>query len=830
MWMQPLSALTNLCLKPSTMATSSEQTTHSLFGRVRQWISDLFTNLSERIRFFVEVLSSNFYTMILLVVIYLFYWTFPQAKDLLLTINQEHDGQIFLFFTSLVTLAAISWYMPRVFYNLAERRSTKEEGDYDSSGTNNTMRDLYMADFSEQRWDYNQKAPYNKEEKEDCYRKHFREMMPRILASALLFLVTLGILNVGNEMNNTDFPWRLNAGLTLKISLLALLGILLFERGHEPVLMSFNRWLNKRFEGRAWWFMGAVLGLMILLRLTKGGGEDDLPAFFGLAILLSFSFLIFTIIRKQIPFFSNDNLLRKVLATVAISLSLFFILINCVPWIAQQMNPLVCANLAFVCYLTILYGVRLWGASRGVAAVFFLFVFIFTMAGLSNSFRLHKVTYEDRVIHPDHRLTLEDYFDAWLKDNQSAVEKYLTTNPGEKYPVVVVSAEGGGSRAAYWTSSVHKQLEKEIPGYYDRHLFAMTGASGGSTGNSTYFAMKRGGVSAESMDEKTPKMFKQNYLSSSLTLLLGADLVKDIFGLPIGRDRAKRLEREWSESLDVLLEEEKENIFGAPYLSLWYDRGSGENQLARPKSALDPLLFINTTQVQGAGHAIFSPVKIDAKHYKGMDILSSLAEEEDQAVAEGRTKVAQTVPLITANLLNASFPYINPAGHVGNLGSFVDAGYFDNYGARTGAGILKALSELRENKKGSQDSLLYQQLEFVSVLIRNSTVEQKPSELKESGQLTAPLGTMANLRTAFNAHNFWDLENSADHFFKVDLRKVKMEHTQRLLWREKTEDITPIVPLARYLSSIAIKAMDASMQSLHEDPSSDLFKLEQQLK
>ena len=141
------------------MATSKGQATPSFFSRSIEWITELLTNLSNRIRFFVEVLSSNFYTFILLIVIYLFYWTFPQAKDLLLTINQEHDGQIFLFFTSLITLAAISWYMPRVFYNLAEKRDKPASGDYEATATNSTMRDLYMADFSEQRWDYNQKAP-----------------------------------------------------------------------------------------------------------------------------------------------------------------------------------------------------------------------------------------------------------------------------------------------------------------------------------------------------------------------------------------------------------------------------------------------------------------------------------------------------------------------------------------------------------------------------------------------------------------------------------------------------------------------------------------------
>ena len=285
--------------------------------------------------------------------------------------------------------------------------------------------------------------------------------------------------------------------------------------------------------------------------------------------------------------------------------------------------------------------------------------------------------------------------------------------------------------------------------------------------------------------------------------------------------------KEWILSLDELIAEGSENAFRAPFLSLWYQpREAG----AIEKANVGPLLFINSTQVQGAGHAVFSPVKLPTDTYRGIDILARLAEMEDKRIAEAQGPVEgpRTVPLVTANLLNASFPYINPAGHMSGIGSFVDAGYFDNYGARTGAGILKALSRFQREKEQSADSLarLYQQLEFVSILIRNSTVDQKPFQLKESSQLSAPLGTMASLRTVINDHNYWDLENSADAFFKVDLSKVQMEHKQRILWIHKTDTISPIVPLARYLSNIAIKAMDTAIEQQQVDAKSDLHRLQ----
>ncbi|MCB0855648.1 MAG: hypothetical protein KDD63_25670 [Bacteroidetes bacterium] len=139
-----------------------------------------------------------------------------------------------------------------------------------------------------------------------------------------------------------------------------------------------------------------------------------------------------------------------------------------------------------------------------------------------------------------------------MEQRKDAIMAWQAEHPQDSFPVFIVSAEGGGSRAAYWTAINHAHLQKENRNYYHNHLFALTGASGGTTGNSTFFSLKEGNLEGADILDMADDIFRQNYLSSSLVMLMGFDLWKDIFGLNIGNDRAKELEREWTEEMDRL--------------------------------------------------------------------------------------------------------------------------------------------------------------------------------------------------------------------------------------------------------------------------------------
>lgn len=788
----------------------------------RDHIINFFSSLSTRFSLLAEVARANVYGILLLIIIYLFYWTFPQAKDLLLTINQESHTQIGLFFASLITLAGICWYMPRFFYkensehheNSSDYGYSADKGERsytDSPTATKTWKEFLTADLKGHTMDYDSEPDYY--DWDDCYDKQFKEMIPRILASSLLFIVTLGILNVANEMGSGKFPWNLSAYLVLGILALSLLAILIFEQGKKPLLYNITLWIERRIKERAvtkyviLGYFGLTGILLLLLMLTKRGGFEDLPYLFTASLLLSLAFLVFTVCRRWIPVLNKDSNVRYPLGILALFLSFLFILINLFPSLAQMMNPLVCANLAFVFYLTILYMISLWGLRNKVSMVFFLILGVFILGSITSSFRNHEVTYVPNKINPDLRMDMGRYFSEWVDQRSEHIEDYLQQNPNDSFPVIVVSAEGGGSRAAYWTANIHGYLAQKIPNYYDNHLLAMTGASGGSTGNCTFYAMEKAGVDLDRLNPLLDTMFTANYLSSSLTLLMGADLIKDVLGLPIGRNRARQLEKEWAEKLQLLVGKEARNIFNEPFLELWYE---GESN-TRLRTDAGPLLFINMTHIQGAGHAVVSPLKLQSSSYFGLDLLDAMY----------KVNSTRTLKIVTANLLNASFPYINPAGQIEGVGSFVDAGYFDNYGARTGAALIQELSELREN---APDSSLYKKIKIVSVLMRNSTADSSPPSNKPSSQLVAPISTLGGIRRAVNSQNFWFLENAADAFYTIDLKREKITPV------EGGAEILPIIPLARYLSSTATKAMDESLRVKAADPNSKLRQLQSEFK
>jgi|GEM_PF-1551765 len=793
-------------------------------------IINFFSSLSTRFSLLTEVASANIYGILLLIIIYLFYWTFPQAKDLLLTINQESHIQIGLFFASLITLAGICWYMPRFFYkensehhensSAYEYSANKGSSSYAEQDIPATERKTWRAfltaelkghtmNYDSEKEDYESTADYYK----SCYDKQFKEMIPRILASSLLFIVTLGILNVANEMGSGKFPWTISAYFLLGILALSLMAILIFEQGEKPLLYNVTLWIERKIkkrEGTKYVILGyfGLTGiLLLLLMLTKRGGFEDLPYLFTASLLLSLAFLVFTVCRRWIPVLNKDSNVRYPLGVLALFLSFLFILINIFPSLAQMMNPLVCANLAFVFYLTVLYMISLWGLRNKVSIVFFLILGVFILGSITSSFRNHEVTYVPNKINPDLRMDMESYFSEWVEKRSEHIKGYLRQNPNDSFPVIVVSAEGGGSRAAYWTANIHGYLAQNIPGYYDNHLLAMTGASGGSTGNCTFYAMQKAGVDLDRMNFLLDTMFTANYLSSSLTLLMGADLIKDVLGLPIGRNRARQLEKEWAEKLQLLVGPEVRNIFNEPFLELWYE---GETN-TRLRTDAGPLLFINMTHIQGAGHAVVSPLKLQKSSYFGLDLLDAMY----------KVNSTRTLKIVTANLLNASFPYINPAGQIDGVGSFVDAGYFDNYGARTGAALIQELNELREN---APDSSLYKKIKIVSVLMRNSTADSRPPSNKPSSQLVAPISTLGGLRRAVNSQNFWFLENAADAFYSIDLKREKITPV------EGGAEILPIIPLARYLSSTATKAMNESLRVKAADPDSKLRQLQSEFK
>jgi predicted acylesterase/phospholipase RssA len=273
--------------------------------------------------------------------------------------------------------------------------------------------------------------------------------------------------------------------------------------------------------------------------------------------------------------------------------------------------------------------------------------------------------------------TVGTYFKEWF------AELALDEPPsGEPIPVFVVAAEGGGLRAAYWTAAVLALLEDETaknPTPFSRHLFAISGVSGGSVGAALFDAAvaQRARVDDQRTDTRLEEMdliLRDDFLSDTLGAALFPDLLQRFLPVPALNDRAIALDRSFDRAWGSTHPRATTQL-SAAFHDLW---------LTNPHKV--PLLFLNSTVVETGQRAIGSP-------------LATLSPKEDPAFADslaiGRL-IGTQLPLSTAALLSARFTYVSPAALIDTHRTdasrwirLVDGGYFDNSGAVTAQEIVR---------------------------------------------------------------------------------------------------------------------------------------------
>jgi hypothetical protein len=270
----------------------------------------------------------------------------------------------------------------------------------------------------------------------------------------------------------------------------------------------------------------------------------------------------------------------------------------------------------------------------------------------------------------------------------------------DRYPIFLVATEGGGIRAAYFTATVLNALEQKCPGFA-QHVIALSSVSGGSVGSAVFAGQSadgaantdRAGCTLGPMKAGAQLTQSRNILSTDLlSPLLGASLFPDalqrILPLPVRSfDRARALEYAledgWRRANTGCKGCDPERM-SDPVASLY-----ARSDPRRPV----PHLFLNTTE---AGTGLSRP-------FATWDIGDlavperSVSEEERQALPHSTLVPVQNlmrrddVPLSTAAMLSARFPYLTPAAKLGNTGHYVDGGYFENSGTWLLSGIAQNL-------------------------------------------------------------------------------------------------------------------------------------------
>ncbi len=339
-------------------------------------------------------------------------------------------------------------------------------------------------------------------------------------------------------------------------------------------------------------------------------------------------------------------------------------------------------------------------------------------------------------------------FRAWLEGLQPAADG--------KIQVIIVAAEGGGIRAAYWTALVLGELQDEAAAAgldFARHVFAISGVSGGSLGAATFAALVAnrgvapnatgdcpvdGGGERSSVRLRAEGVLDHDFLSPTVAVMLFPDLFQQFVPYAFLNDRAVAIEHAFEAAWDGC---EQNEWLSRRYDALWTSGVTGV-----------PLLFLNSTVVETGQRLIAAPIRIE--------------EPTFSEALDGREVVGRTIPLSTAVHDSARFTYVSPAGtvrwrdHPERWLRLVDGGYFENSGAVTAAEILRLVRT--ENDRLREDDQSRPEIRPVVIHISNDPEVTDATDLEERrkvlNQVVAPVKTLLHVRSGRGFQAREDLE------------------------------------------------------------------------
>jgi hypothetical protein len=296
--------------------------------------------------------------------------------------------------------------------------------------------------------------------------------------------------------------------------------------------------------------------------------------------------------------------------------------------------------------------------------------------------------------------------------------------------------------AAYWTALVLGELQDRATAAgldFARHVFAISGVSGGSPGAATFAALMASqnagqppkppdgcpvdeNVDPTTLRGRAERVLRHDFLSPAVAVMLFSDNFQQVAPYGFLNDRAVPLERSFEAAWDAC---EEGSWFRRPFRALWADA---------PAFAVPPL-YLNSTVVETGQRLIAAPVRI------GEPAFSEALSSHEILGAE--------LALSTAVHNSARFTYLSPAGTVRwdeKAGTkwlrLVDGGYFENSGAVTAGEVVRNV----RNAAGSMELLP------VVIHISNDPATTTPDDLAEKrkwlNQVVAPVKALLNTRPA----------------------------------------------------------------------------------
>lgn len=398
----------------------------------------------------------------------------------------------------------------------------------------------------------------------------------------------------------------------------------------------------------------------------------------------------------------------------------------------------------------------------------FLFILALITAGFLRephyaSLRKQSVNNYAIAKRPD----LKSHFSSWIHERNQMLEDSTL----KEFPVYFILADGGASRSAYWTASVLSKIENETKGSFSKNIYCLSGASGGSLGNITFYATKK--ELLENNTKNVQEYLSNDFLSFPLVRLLGPDLILPLIPNAIINDRAKALEKSIT------------NVPRGKNIGAFMDKNFStliDSNNFQPKQ---PVICINCTRMQDGSPAVISNVRLSSDSTASrVDILGLFQPKEDISIA-------------TAIVLGARFPYFSPAGRIKDQ-YFVDGGYFDNSGAGVVHEMILDLNKMIKDTLLKNPNHVFRKIRFHVIHITNQIEEKKDFTKVHPmmNDLGAPIKTILgsySSQTDINnlrlSKNLQDIYLSDKFYTMINLYRKSYEELYPMNWSISSQSL-----------------------------------------
>ena len=343
----------------------------------------------------------------------------------------------------------------------------------------------------------------------------------------------------------------------------------------------------------------------------------------------------------------------------------------------------------------------------------------------------------------DKRPGFDHYFDMWYRQRDTAIIK-------TEIPVVIIASEGGGIRAAGWTTACLHQLDSLIPGF-TRYVFGISGVSGGGVGAATYIALQRANATrADSLHRLPPlvgsmaeDVVSHDLIAPTVASMLFRGGVHNFSPAPIkSLDRNRWLEDAW----------EKATFDHVPDANVTVRRRLEQSFLQYCDSPADstrfPLLFLNSSVAETGQKAILSPLSLENPPLPPDNQQSKKSHFYDVVDLFAVTKA--DIPFKTATFLCARFPFVTSGGRAeGQLPNMksackptfhlIDGGYIENTGIMTGVQIIRRLQQITR-----LDTIHHYKVHYYLISLHNGQATDNATSKSTFRFLSEPLTGFLN--------------------------------------------------------------------------------------